>query len=213
MKGNFLDLLENKNDLEFVKKSILKNKDLINKEFKIDNDTEQLTYSPLTYCLEKKLSELSIFLIEQGANINYKTSPKEDYPLLIACRYGLEDVIKKLLLYDNIDINCLNKDNETCYEILLKNLNVTIYNLIINYVNSKKDNKKNNKYNNNIEGDANKGYINKNNLNEKYLNKKKKTMINSLSFDFPLEYKNKCIYSKLGKFIILLYFLFVKYIF
>ena len=181
MKENFLDLLENKNDLEFIKKSILKNKDLINTEFKIDNNTEQLTYSPLTYCLEKKLSELSIFLIEQGANINYKTSPKEDYPLLIACRYGLEDVIKKLLLYDNIDINCLNKDNETCYTILLNNLNVTIYNLIIDYVKQNKNNDKNRK-NNKYEHD--------NNINISKNNKKKKIMIKSLSFDSPLEYIN-----------------------
>ena len=188
MKDNFLDLLENKNDLEFIKKSILKNKDLINREFKIDNNTEQLTYSPLTYCLEKKLSELSIFLIEQGANINYKTSPKEDYPLLIACRYGLEDVIKKLLLYENIDINCLNKDNETCYTILLNNLNVTIYNLIIDYVKQNKNNDKNRK-NNKSEHDNNIN-ISKNN--------KKKIMIKSLSFDSPLEYINskncKCIF-------------------
>ena len=181
MKDNFLDLLENKNDLEFIKKSILKNKDLINREFKIDNNTEQLTYSPLTYCLEKKLSELSIFLIEQGANINYKTSPKEDSPLLIACRYGLEDVIKKLLLYDNIDINCLNKDNETCYTILLNNLNVTIYNLIIDYVKQNKNNDKNRK-NNKCEHD--------NNINISKNNNKKKIMIKSLSFDSPLEYIN-----------------------
>ena len=181
MKVNFLDLLENKNDLEFIKKSILKNKDLINREFKIDNNTEQLTYSPLTYCLEKKLSELSIFLIEQGANINYKTSPKEDYPLLIACRYGLEDVIKKLLLYDNIDINCLNKDNETCYTILLNNLNVAIYNLIIDYVKQKKNNDKNRKNNKSEHG---------NNINISKNNNKKKIMIKSLSFDSPLEYIN-----------------------
>jgi ankyrin repeat protein len=184
MKDNFLDLLENKNDLEFIKKSILKNKNLINKEFKIDNDTEQLTYSPLTYCLEKKLSELSIFLIEQGANINYKTSPKEDYPLLIACRYGLEDVIKKLLLYDNIDINCLNKDNETCYTILLNNLNVTIYNLIIEYVKQKKNNNNvNNRKNNKSEHIININNIDKN-------KNKKKIMIKSLSFDSPLECSN-----------------------
>jgi len=181
MKGNFLDLLENKNDLEFVKKSILKNKDLINKEFIIDNDTEQLTYSPLTYCLEKRLSELSIFLIEQGANINYKTSPKEDYPLLIACRYGLEDVIKKLLLYDNIDINCLNKDNETCYTILLNNLNVTIYNLIIDYAKQKKNNNTDIRKNNKSELITNNIDKNKN---------KKKIMIKSLSFDSPLENVN-----------------------
>lgn len=186
MKENFLDLIKNKNDLEFIKKSILKNKNLINEEFKINNNTEQLIYSPLTYCLENKLSELSIFLIEQGANINYKTYPKEDYPLLIACRYGLEDVIKKLLLYDNIDINCLNKDNETCYTILLNNLNVTIYNLIIDYVKQKKLN--NNKDKNRKNNNKSKPVINNNNVDKKY--NKKKIMTKSLSFDSPLEFAN-----------------------
>lgn len=182
-ENNFLKLLkEKKGDIEEIKKVIINNKDLVNNEFEIHNNSEILRYSPLTYCLENKLCELSIFLIEQGANINYKTYPKEDYPLLIACRYGLEDIVKKLLLYDNINVNCLNKNNETCYQILLNNLNVTIYNLIINYVN------------------------NKNNNSEKYLNNKKKIMINNLSLDLPLEYKNKYINSKIGKFII--YFIF-----
>lgn len=183
-ENNFLKILnENKEDIELTKKIILNNKDIINKDFKINNNSE--IFSPLTYCLEKKLSELSIFLIDQGANINYKTYPKEDYPLLIACRHGLEDVVKKLLLNDNININCLNKDNETCYTILLNNLNVTIYNLILDYVNQKKQ-KSNSNINNKIE--------NKNN------NKKKKIMINSLSLELPLEYKNNYINSKIGKF-------------
>lgn len=198
-ENNFLKILnENKEDIELTKKIILNNKDIINKDFKINNNSE--IFSPLTYCLEKKLSELSIFLIDQGANINYKTYPKEDYPLLIACRHGLEDVVKKLLLNDNININCLNKDNETCYTILLNNLNVTIYNLILDYVNQKKQ-KSNSNINNKIE--------NKNN------NNKKKIMINSLSLELPLEYKNNYINSKIGKFILFnifyLYNIFFKF--
>ena len=183
---NFLKLInEKKGDIETIKKIIINNKDLVNKEFEINDNSEIFKHSPLTYCLEKKLCELSIFLIDQGANINYKTFPNEDYPILIACRYGLEDIVKKLLLYDNININCLNKNNETC-------------------VNNKDNSKENNK-DNIIEDNTNKEFAHKNNKNKKYVNKKKKTMINSLSFDFPLEYKNKCINSKLSKFIILFY--------
>ena len=187
-ENNFLKLLnDKKGDIETIKKIIINNKELVNKEFEIKDNFEILKYSPLTYCLENKLCELSLFLIDQGANINYKTYPKEDYPLLIACRFGLEDIVKKLLLFDNIDIYCLNKNNETCFQFLLNNSNATIYKLIIDYINIKK----------NIDN-------NEENYNEKYLNKKK-IMINNLSFDFPLEYKNKYINSKLGKFIILFY--------
>ena len=187
-ENNFLKLLnDKKGDIETIKKIIINNKELVNKEFEIKDNFEIFKYSPLTYCLENKLCELSLFLIDQGANINYKTYPKEDYPLLIACRFGLEDIVKKLLLFDNIDIYCLNKNNETCFQFLLNNSNATIYKLIIDYINIKK----------NIDN-------NEENYNEKYLNKKK-IMINNLSFDFPLEYKNKYINSKLGKFIILFY--------
>ena len=209
---NFLKLInEKKGDIETIKKIIINNKDLVNKEFEINDNSEIFKHSPLTYCLEKKLCELSIFLIDQGANINYKTFPNEDYPILIACRYGLEDIVKKLLLFDNININCLNKNNETCVNILLKNRNIILYSLIINYVSHKnnkdnnKDNSKENNKDNIIEDNINKEFTNKNSKNEKYVNKKKKTMINNLSFDFPLEYKNKCINSKLSKFIILFY--------
>ncbi len=152
---NFLEILkESKEEIESIKNLIIINKELINQEFEINKNSKILKYSPLTYCIEKKLSEISIFLIEQGANINYKTYPNEDYPLLLACRYNLEDVIKKLLLYDNLNINCLNKKNETCYTILLNNKNVIIYNLIINHLNlrskklndEKKDNDNNDIY-------------------------------------------------------------------
>jgi len=152
---NFLEILkESKEEIESIKNLIIINKELINQEFEINKNSKIFKYSPLTYCIEKKLSEISIFLIEQGANINYKTYPNEDYPLLLACRYNLEDVIKKLLLYDNLNINCLNKKNETCYTILLNNKNVIIYNLIINHLNirskklndEKKDNDNNDIY-------------------------------------------------------------------
>ena len=141
-ENKFLKLLnENKGDIETIKKELINNKDLVNKEFEIIDNSEIFKYSPLTYCLEKKLCELSIFLIDNGANINYKTFPKEDYPLLIACRNNLEDIVKKLLLYDTININCLNKKNETCYDLVLKNQNIALYRLFIEYNHIKIDNK------------------------------------------------------------------------
>ena len=194
-ENTFLNILnEKKEDLEAIKQLIMDNKDLINTEFNINNNSKIITYSPLTYCIDNKLSELSIFLIEQGANINYKTYPDEDYPLLLACKYNLEDVVKKLLLYDNLDINCLNKKNETCYHILLYNKNVTLYNLIIDHVKKKANNDLNNINDNNN---------NKEKEKEKYNNNKKKTIINNISFTIPFEYKNNYINSQPGKLIIL----------
>ena len=193
-QNTFLKILEEKKgDLQAIKKIIIDNKDLINTEFEINNNSQKIIYSPLTYCIDKKLSELSIFLIEQGANINYKTSPNEDYPLLLACKYGLEDIVKKLLLYDNLETNCLNKKNEIWYTILVKNPNVTIHPLILNYVKQKKNNNSNYKTDNNN--------IDHNKL-DKYINNKKK--INNLSLDLPLENKNNNnSNNKVGKFIIL----------
>ena len=154
----FLEILnDNKKDIESLKKILSENKHLINKAFKVNNpkNNEIITYSPLAYSIEKKLSELSIFLIEQGADINFKILPSEDYPILIACRYGLADVVKKLLSCENLNINSLNKKNETCFTISQKNSDAAIYPLLIQYnnknskiceasENSKKDNKKNN---------------------------------------------------------------------
>ena len=183
MNSDFLEILkQNNGNAENFKKLIMQNKNIINKEFKTIIGSKEYTYSPLTYCLDQKLSELSIFLIEQGANINYKTSPNEDYPLLIACRYGLEKVVKKLLMNKTIDINCLNKKNETWYSILLTNLNVTIYNLMQEYIKSKIDDKNNNK-------------------KKKIINNKKKIILNNLSFDFPLEYNKNFINTEISKFI------------
>lgn len=196
---NFLDILkESKEELEKIRKIITINKDIINKEFEINKNSENLRYSPLTYCIEKKLSEISIFLIEQGANINYKTFPNEDYPLLLACRYGLEDVVQKLLSYDNLNINCLNKNNETCYTISLNNKNVIIYNLILNHVNGvsnvKNEKKvKEEKYEKSEKKDNNKYDKQKDNEN-------KIIMTNNISFDIILNKKSNYYSYRLGKF-------------
>ena len=191
MNSDFLEILKQSNgNEEYFKKLITEKKDLINKEFKIIKDSQEYIYSPLTYCLDNKLPELGIILIEQGANVNYKTSPNDDYPLLLSCRYGFENVVKKLLLCKNIDINCLNKKNETWYTILLNNLNVSIFNLMQEYLNPK--NKKENK---DKEKEKEKNIIKR----KKYINNKKKIIINNLSFDFPLQYKANIINTSISK--------------
>ena len=191
MNSDFLEILKQSNgNEEYFKTLITEKKDLINKEFKIIKDSQEYIYSPLTYCLDNKLPELGIILIEQGADVNYKTYPNDDYPLLLACKYGFENVVKKLLLCKNIDTNCLNKKNETWYTILLNNLNVSIFNLMQEYINpkSKKEKEKENK-------PKEKDIIKR----KKYINNKKKIMINNLSFDFPLEYNKDIINTKISK--------------
>ena len=191
MNTQFLEILKQSNgNEEYFKRLIIQNKNIINKDFKIIVDSKEYTYSPLTYCLDQKLSDLSIILIEQGANINYKTSPNEDYPLLIACRYSLENVVKKLLMNKNIDINCLNKKNETWYSILLNNLNVTIYNLMQEYIKSK-----------NKKEDKPKDIDKINSKRKKFINNKKKIIFNNISVDFPLEYNKNIINTEISKYI------------
>ena len=191
MNSDFLEILKQSNgNEEYFKKLITEKKDLINKEFKIIKDSQEYIYSPLTYCLDNKLSELGIILIEQGADVNYKTYPNDDYPLLLACKYGFENVVKKLLLCKNIDTNCLNKKNETWYTILLNNLNVSIFNLMQEYLNPK-----NKKENENKDKEKEKDIIKR----KKYINNKKKIIINNLSFDFPLKYKTNIINTTISK--------------
>ena len=191
MNSDFLEILKQSNgNEEYFKKLITEKKDLINKEFKIIKDSQEYIYSPLTYCLDNKLPELGIILIEQGADVNYKTYPNDDYPLLLACKYGFENVVKKLLLCKNIDTNCLNKKNETWYTILLNNLNVSIFNLMQEYLNPK-----NKKENENKDKEQEKDIIKR----KKYINNKKKIIINNLSFDFPLQYKANIINTTISK--------------
>ena len=191
MNSDFLEILKQSNgNEEYFKTLITEKKDLINKEFKIIKDSQEYIYSPLTYCLDNKLPELGIILIEQGADVNYKTYPNDDYPLLLACKYGFENVVKKLLLCKNIDTNCLNKKNETWYTILLNNLNVSIFNLMQEYLNPK-----NKKENENKDKEQEKDIIKR----KKYINNKKKIIINNLSFDFPLKYKTNIINTTISK--------------
>ena len=102
----------------------------------------------LTYSILKKYSKIAIFLIEKGGDINYKTLPEEDYPIHIACRNGLEEVVEKLLENQKLNINCINKKNETCYNISITSSHTNIYNMLINYITKKKESKDIKKANN-----------------------------------------------------------------
>ena len=146
----FLKTIQNKGDnsLNLVKNLILNNKEIINIPFTITIDNKKITHSPLTYSILKKYSKIAIFLIEKGGDINYKTLPEEDYPIHIACRNGLEEVVEKLLENQKLNINCINKKNETCYNISITSSHTNIYNMLINYITKKKESKDIKKVNN-----------------------------------------------------------------
>jgi ankyrin repeat protein len=137
----FLKTIQNKGDnsLNLVKNLILNNKEIINIPFTITIDNNKITHSPLTYSILKKYSKIAIFLIEKGGDINYKTLPEEDYPIHIACRNGLEEVVEKLLENQKLNINCINKKNETCFNISITSSHTNIYMMLLNYIKKKKE--------------------------------------------------------------------------
>lgn len=200
----FLNIINNnKNDISTIKEILENNKDLINLPFE-DNKENNIIHSPLTYCIEKKLDEISIFLIEVGADVNYKIPFTEDYPIHLACRYRQLEVVKKLLSRSDININCLNKKNETCFYISLNNSDVSIYSLLITYFHNLQKKTKN------IISNAfdinNENSFSTSTSKDVYLNKKKKTFINNLSVDVPFNYGEKLINGKIGKFYFINYF-------
>ena len=144
----FYNTLKNRGDnINLISNLIKSNKNIINQSFEITIDNNKIIHSPLTYAIYKKYSNIALYLIEKGADINFKTIPDENTPLHLACKYGLEEVVKKLLSFPELNINCLNKNNDTCFNIAIIN-NPELYNLINNFLNNKNDNKNENNNNN-----------------------------------------------------------------
>ena len=120
---------------------ITSNSEIINKPFETFLDNKKIVHSPLTLSIYLKYSKTAKLLIEKGADVNYKTQPDEDYPLQIACRQGCEEIVKILIDNPKVNINCLNKHNETCFNIAIKSSHMSIYNMLVSKVkNQKKDN-------------------------------------------------------------------------
>lgn len=128
------------------------NNDIINKPFETFLESKKVLHSPLTFSLYLKYTKIAKFLIEKGADVNFKTIPDEDYPIHIACRMGCEDIVKILMDNPKVNLNCLNKYNETCFNIAIKSSHMSIYNMIVNKIKvqkvptSKEGNKKTNTF-------------------------------------------------------------------
>ena len=158
----FYNTLKNRGDnINLISNLIKSNKNIINQSFEITIDNNKIIHSPLTYAIYKKYSNIALYLIEKGADINFKTIPDENTPLHLACKYGLEEVVKKLLSFPELNINCLNKNNDTCFNIAIMN-NPELYNLINNFLN--------NKNNNSDENDINDINDNNNNIEKNFEN-------------------------------------------
>ena len=158
----FYNTLKNRGDnINLISNLIKSNKNIINQSFEITIDNNKIIHSPLTYAIYKKYSNIALYLIEKGADINFKTIPDENTPLHLACKYGLEEVVKKLLSFPELNINCLNKNNDTCFNIAIMN-NPELYNLINNFLN--------NKNNNSDENDINDINVNNNNIEKNFEN-------------------------------------------
>lgn len=118
---------------------ISSNSEIINKPFDTFLDNKKVMHSPLTFSIYLKYTKIAKLLIEKGADVNYKTQPDEDYPLQIACRQGCEEIVKILIDNPKVNINCLNKHNETCFNIAIKSSHMAIYNMIVSKVKSQKN--------------------------------------------------------------------------
>lgn len=85
-------------------------------------------YTPLILCLQNKLEELTLMILNLNPNVNYSGMENKYVPLSLSFKYGLLTVAKELLKIQEIDLN--KKD---IY------LNTPIY-YLIKYIASKKHN-------------------------------------------------------------------------
>jgi hypothetical protein len=113
-------------------------KEFINIPFHVTIDNTQQVHSPLTYSLTLKYPKIAKFLLEKGADVNFKTLPDEETPIHIAARNGYEEIVKLLIDNPRINLNSLNKNNETCFNIALRSSHMAIYNLIIQKIKNQK---------------------------------------------------------------------------
>lgn len=113
-------------------------KEFINVPFHVTLDNVQQTHSPLTCSLSLKCPKVAKFLLDKGADVNFKTAPDEESAIHIAARNGYEEIVKLLIDNPRINLNSLNKNNETCFNIALRSSHMAIYNLIIQKIKNQK---------------------------------------------------------------------------
>lgn len=151
--SQFYNAIYQKGDrVNLISDLILNNPDIINEPFECLFNNKKILQSPLTFSLSVKYTKIAQFLIEHGADINFKNSPDEDTPLHIAARNGLLDITKILVEQPNINLKCINKNIETAFRAAAKSGNTQIYNIICTKIKQHRGN--NNSSNNKIDSNT-----------------------------------------------------------
>jgi hypothetical protein len=84
----------------------------------------------LSYAIERGQTDISRYLIENGANLEQKSVQKT--PLMFAARFGKPD-IAKLLLENGADINSINKDRNTAFHYAAKYNRLDVLKILYEY--------------------------------------------------------------------------------
>ena len=112
--------------INLVSSLITNNPELVNMPFEVTMNSQKTIQSPLTFSLLVKYTEIAKFLLEKGADINFKNSPDEECPIHIACRYGFEEIVRILLDNPKVNLSSINKNRETCFKLALQNSHIQI---------------------------------------------------------------------------------------
>ena len=121
----------------------------------------QASHSPLSLAAINNLKNTFLFLIEKGADVNFKSSPDKESILHIAVKNENLDIIKIILNCNNIKIDEPNKDGIKAFEIAMAKGQNIICNMIIEKL--EEDGKNKNEKFNGI-------FIEDNNINHKNIN-------------------------------------------
>ena len=78
--------------------------------------TFETGYSPLIDACEKDLTEMSILLIENGADVNFQESGQGWFPLMFAVSNN-NDVIVRKILEKECNVNLADFDGNTCLHL------------------------------------------------------------------------------------------------
>ena len=115
----------------------------------------QASHSPLSLAAINNLKNTFLFLVEKGADINFKSSPDKESILHIAVKNENLDIIKILLSCDNIKIDEPNKEGIKAFEIAMNRGHNIICNMIIEKLGEDCKNKNENFNNDNFNDNNN----------------------------------------------------------
>ena len=96
--------------------------------------------TPLTLSCSLGLLDISILLIQFGADVNGVNMNDEyyqTYPIIEAVRANNTDLVK-LLLLNNVDVNIRNKQQQTPLDIAIENKNKELTRILVDHIKKNK---------------------------------------------------------------------------